>query len=204
MPGVAAVVDIGDPRPAADLVTSVMSLPLAFKFHPVNVPYLRVPANRDAASLGSPTKPRIGVVWSGSPHSRERSAMSAETLAPLLALPGFEFHCLQKDIAETDRIWLESARPAVNLHVRRLGDFADTAALAVQMNVIGSIDTAVAHLAGGLGRPVLVMLLFNPDWRWLLGRQDSPWYPTARLFRQPRRGAWSEVVQAVIATLAAA
>lgn len=120
---------------------------------------------------------------------------------PLLALPGFEFHCLQKEIAETDRIWLKSADPPVNLHVQRLVDFADAAALAVQMNVIVTIDTAVAHLADALGLPVLVMLPFNPGWRWMLGRRDSPWYPMTRLFRQPRHHTWSNVVQAVIAEL---
>jgi tetratricopeptide (TPR) repeat protein len=197
MPGIATVANTDDPRPPADLVTSVMSLPLAFGFHPANVPYLLVPPDRDTTSLGPRTRPRIGLVWSGSLHSRERSAMPAETLAPLLALPGFEFNCLQKEIAESDRIWLDAARPPINLHP--LADFADTAALAVQMNVIVTIDTAIAHLAGALGLPVHLMLPFNPDWRWMLARAESPWYPTARLFRQPERGAWTSVVQAVIA-----
>ncbi|WP_158927376.1 hypothetical protein [Acidisphaera sp. S103] len=101
------------------------------------------------------------------------AAMPAETLAPLLALPGFEFHCLQKEIAESDRIWLNPARPPFNLHVHRLDDFADTAALAVQINVIVTIDTAVAHLGGALGLPVHLMLPFNPDRRWMLARPDS-------------------------------
>ena len=126
--------------------------------------------------------------------------MPAETLAPLLALPGFEFHCLQKEIA--DRPGLAGpARPPINLHVRHLLDFADTAAMVTAMDVIVTIDTAIAHLAGALAVPVYLMLPFNPDWRWLLGRADSPWYPTARLFRQPARGAWDPVVEAVIAAL---
>jgi tetratricopeptide (TPR) repeat protein len=196
MPGVAAVVSTDDPRPAADLVTCVMSLPLAFGYHPANVPYLRVPPDRRAV-LGPGTHPRIGIAWSGSAHSRERSAMPAEALASLLALPGFEFHCLQRDIFAEDQAWLASARPPINLHVQNLTDFAATAALIDQMNVIVTIDTAIAHLAGAMGKPVNLMLPFNPDWRWMLGRGDSPWYPTARLFRQPASGAWAPVVEAV-------
>jgi tetratricopeptide (TPR) repeat protein len=201
MPGIATVVSTDDPRPRADLVTSVMSLPLAFGIHPANVPYLRVPPNRKTASLGPPSRPRIGVAWSGSPHSLERSAMPATTLAPLLALPGFEFHCLQKEITGSDQAWLDAAQPPINLHVENLVDFADTAALIGQMNMIVTIDTAVAHLAGALAKPVKLMLPFNPDWRWMLGRGDCPWYPTARLFRQSEPGAWAPVVQAVIAEL---
>ncbi|MEA2741448.1 MAG: hypothetical protein QOH05_4755, partial [Acetobacteraceae bacterium] len=199
VPGVTAAVSTDDPRPQADLVTSVMSLPLAFGIHPANVPYLRVPPERP--DLGPRTRPRVGVAWSGSTHSYERSAMPAETLAPLLALPGFEFHCLQKEILDRDQAWLDTAKPPINLHVRALGDFADTAALIDQMDVIVTIDTAIVHLAGGLAKPVRVMLPFNPDWRWMLERQDSPWYPTARLFRQPTRGAWAPVVQAVVVDL---
>jgi tetratricopeptide (TPR) repeat protein len=201
MPGVAAAVSTDDPRPEANLVTSVMSLPLAFGTHPANVPYLRVPPDRNRRSLGSKTRPRIGVAWSGSPHSLERSAMPAEALAPLLALPGYEFHCLQKEVTDGDRMWLDSSRAPVAQHGRDLGDFADTAALIDQMDVIVTIDTAIVHLAGALAKPVYLLLPFNPDWRWMLGRQDSPWYPTARLFRQPSRDLWTPAVQSVIAEL---
>jgi Flp pilus assembly protein TadD len=201
MPGIGSAVSTGDALPASDLVTSVMSLPLAFGTQPANVPYLRVPPGRPAGWLGPRTRPRIGVAWSGSPQSRERSAMPAATLAPLLALSKFEFHCLQKEISDTDLAWLDSTRPAINLHVQRLADFADTAALIDQMDLVVSIDTAIVHLAGALAKPVSVMLPFNPDWRWMLGRADSPWYPAARLFRQPARGAWGPVVQAVTAAI---
>lgn len=198
MPGIAGVVGTGDPRPAADLVTPVLSLPLAFGTHPANVPYLRVPKGR-TSYLGPATKPRIGVVWSGSPHSYDRSAMPASALAPLFALRQFEFHCLQPELVEQDRIWLDSTAAPLTLHTP--DDFADTAGLAAVMDRVVSIDTAVAHLAGALAKPVAVMLPFNPDWRWLRDRGDSPWYPTARLFRQPRRGDWSSVVTAAIAWL---
>ena len=196
MPGIASVASIEDPRPKADLITSVISLPLAFGHHPAIVPYLCVPLDRQAMTLGLRDRPRVGVVWSGSPHSHQRSAMPAEILAPLLALSGFEFHCLQKEITERDQAWLDSARPPINLHVRNLVDCADTAALIVQMDVIVTIDTAIAHLAGALVKPVNLMLPFNPDWRWMLERDDTPWYPTSRLFRQSERRGWTPVVQA--------
>jgi ADP-heptose:LPS heptosyltransferase len=127
--------------------------------------------------------------------------MPAETLAPLLALREFEFHCLQKEIIESDREWLDAARPSIHLYLQHLADFADTAALIAEMDVVVTIDTAIVHLAGGMGKPMSVMLPFAPDWRWMLQRGDSPWYPTARLFRQPARGAWQPVIQAVIAGL---
>jgi hypothetical protein len=199
-PGVEMVVSTEDPRPEADLITSVMSLPLAFGTHPAKVPYLCAPPGRSIC-LRPRTRPRIGVAWSGSIHSYERSAMKVRTLAPLLALPEFAFHCLQKEITDSDQAWLDEVRPPIVLHTEALCDFADTAALIAQMDAVVTIDTAVAHLAGALGKPVNLMLPFNPDWRWLLGRSDSPWYPTARLFRQQARGAWDEVVQAVIAAL---
>lgn len=193
MPGVASVISTDDALPEADFVTPVMSLPLAFGSHPPDVPYLRVPAG---LAMGPRTRPRIGVAWSGSTHSYDRSAMPVESLAPLLALPDFEFHCLQPKITDRDQAWLDANKPPLQRH--KLSDFADTAALIEQMDAVVTIDTAVAHLAGALAKPVSVMLPFNPDWRWLLGRTDSPWYPTARLFRQPVRGAWGPVVQAVI------
>ena len=175
-----------------------MSLPLAFGIQPAHVPYLRVPPDRQTTYLRPATRPRIGVAWSGSSHSYARSAMPAETLAPLLALPDYEFHCLQKEISESDQAWLGATNQPIVVHTERLTDFADTAALIVRMDRVITIDTAVAHLAGALARPVSVMLPFNPDWRWMLKRDDSPWYPTAHLYRQPARGLWPPVVQAVI------
>jgi hypothetical protein len=163
MPGVASVVSTDDPRPDTDLVTPVMSLPLGFGVHPANVPYLRVPPGCRGTWLGPRSRPRIGLAWSGSPHSHQRSAMPVETLAQLLAQHGFEFHCLQKEIVESDQAWLDSARPPISLHAWRLADFADPAALIDQMDVIVTVATAVAHLAGALAKPTRVMLPFNPD-----------------------------------------
>ncbi len=204
MPGIAEVVSTEAQRPPADAIAPAMSLPLAFGTQPANVPYLRVPPEMSGhPDIRPDGRRRVGVAWSGSAHSYERSAMPAETLAPLFALPGFDFHCLQKDIVESDRAWLNSARPPLTLHTDRIGDFLDTAALIQAMDFVVTIDTAVAHLAGALARPVHIMLPFNPDWRWLLNRSDSPWYPTAGLHRQPRPGVWAPVVQSVIAVLTA-
>lgn len=190
-----------------DLMTTLMSLPLAFATAiatiPAKVPYLRAPAARMARvrhRLGPPSGTRIGLVWSGSPVSLARSAMPPAALEPLLHRTGVEFHCLQKEIRAEDRAWVERTG-AVTTHEAMLGDFGDTAALIEAMDLVISIDTAVAHLAGALAKPVWLMLPFNPDWRWLIGRDDSPWYPTARLFRQPAPGDWDSVVRSIAAAL---
>jgi tetratricopeptide (TPR) repeat protein len=187
-----------------DLLTSIMSLPLAFGTDlttiPAEIPYLRTPANRIGRMrhhLGPASRPRIGVAWSGSTASEARAAMPAATLEPLLRQPGVEFHCLQKELRPTDRAWLDQTG-LVTTHEVVLRDFGDTAALIEAMDLVISVDTAVAHLAGALAKPVWLMLAFNPDWRWLLGRADSPWYPTARLFRQPTPGDWDSVVRSML------
>jgi ADP-heptose:LPS heptosyltransferase len=106
------------------------------------------------------------------------------------------FVSLQKEVRSEDRAVLEDETGIVHFG-EKLGDFSDTAALISLMDLIVSVDTAVAHLAGALGKPVWVVLPFSPDWRWMLHREDSPWYPTARLFRQPRIGDWNDVVRRV-------
>jgi Flp pilus assembly protein TadD len=207
MPDVERVVGPDDDEAAYDLLTGLMSLPLAFGTAiatiPAKVPYLRAPAakiGRMQHHLGPKSAPRVGVVWSGSSASLTRSAMPPAALEPLLLRSDVEFHCLQKEIRPDDRSWLE--RTAVIMtHEAVLRDFGDTAALIEAMDLVISIDTAVAHLAGALAKPVWLMLPFNPDWRWLLGRDDSPWYPTARLFRQPVPDDWDAVVRSVAASL---
>jgi len=207
MADVERVVGPEDDEAAYDRLTAVMSLPLAFDTAiatiPAKVPYLRAPAARIGRMrhhLGVKTAPRIGLVWSGSSASLTRSAMPSAALEPLLLRAGVEFHCLQKEIRTDDRAWLERTG-VVTTHEAMLRDFGDTAALIEAMDLVISIDTAVAHLAGALAKPVWIMLPFNPDWRWLLGRDDSPWYPTARLFRQPVRGDWGSVLRSVAASL---
>jgi ADP-heptose:LPS heptosyltransferase len=121
-------------------------------------------------------------------------------LLPLLTCPGIELHALQKEIPPGQRAWLASH--ALIDHSAELRDFADTAALISLLDLVITIDTSIAHLAGALGVPVWIMLLHSADWRWLLDRDDSPWYPTARLFRQRRRGDWCGVVADMVQALA--
>jgi hypothetical protein len=109
---------------------------------------------------------------------------------------GIEWHSLQKDIREDDRSSLKS-NPAIIDYTASLNDFSDTAALIAELDLVISVDTVVAHLAGALGKPVWILLPFHPDFRWLRGRTDSPWYPTAHLFRQTYNGDWGDVIDQV-------
>ncbi len=118
----------------------------------------------------------------------------------MAAVPGITFFSLQKGDGQDEA---KSPPPGMNLvdHSEDLKDFADTAALIAQLDLVISIDTAVCHLAGALGKPVWIMLPIVPDWRWLEGRDDSPWYPTAKLFRQSRLGEWKRPVEEMAAEL---
>jgi len=200
----------GEAVPAFDLFCPLMSLPLAFKTTldtvPAQVPYLRAPADRAAGwrqRLGARTRPRVGLVWSGRPTHRNDAhrSIGLDVLRAVLDC-GAEFHALQVALREEDRAALARDR-RIAVHAQALRDFADTAALTAEMDLIISVDTAVAHLAGALGKPVWILLPFAPDFRWLLGREDSPWYPTARLFRQPRPDSWPEVIARVAENLTA-
>jgi hypothetical protein len=139
---------------------------------------------------------RVGLTWAGNPTQEDdvRRSMHLRSLAPLLAAPA-EFVCLSKVVRETDRD--DMTRLGIRHFGDDLTDFAETAALAGQMDLVISVDTSVAHLAGALGRPLWVLLSYMPDSRWLLHREDCPWYPTARLFRQQARGDWDGVVERV-------
>lgn len=208
MPSASQVISTDDPVPDVDLRTPVMSLPLAFRTTlshvPAGVPYLAVPQVRLVRwrdRLGPGRRRRIGVAWSGSAHSYGRSAVPAALLAPAFDLVDAEWHCLQSEIREGDRAWLAAEAPHVHLHDHALVDFADTAALISCLDEVVTVDTAVAHLAGALAHPVRILLPFNPDFRWLLTRTTSPWYPTARLYRQPSPGDWPSAVRDLVATL---
>jgi tetratricopeptide (TPR) repeat protein len=201
-----AVVDDGAPLPPHDLQTPLLSLPLALGTTlasiPAEVPYLRPdPALVAgwAARLGPHRRLRVGVAWSGDPatprgHLRR---VPPEALLPALAATGAELHVLHKVIAPEDR----AAIAGHASYADELTDFAETAALIAQMDVVVSSCTSVAHLAGAMGCRIFVVLQFAADFRWLQRRSDSPWYPTATLFRQPARGEWRPVIEGVVAAL---
>ena len=141
--------------------------------------------------------PRIAVAWAGSAdHANDRNrSLALSQLAPLFAAGQGSFISIQRELREGDADAL--ARFANVTHVGdALDDFDDTAAVAALADLVISVDTSVVHLAGAMARPVWVLLPFQPDWRWLLDREDSPWYPTARLFRQPKPGDWDSVDRA--------
>lgn len=204
LPGVAQAIDPTEPRPASDFHCPLMSLPLAlgttWQTLPAPSAYLQARADKRAhwaAVLGHATRPRVGLVWRGNPRHGQDLQRSLPLPTLLSALPD---HCdyvsLQKDVPAQEQTWL-----AQDARVRDLGpqlqDFTDTAALCALMDVVISVDTSVAHLAGALGCPTWVLLPHVPDWRWLLARSDSPWYPRMRLFRQGPERHWTPVLQAV-------
>src|SRR5690242_163740 len=196
--GVAQFVIKGEALPAFDLHCPLTSLPLPFGTTLENIPppYLPVPeGGRDWRDwLGRSTLPRIGVVWSGNPNhlNDHNRSMPLQLLGPLFDSQA-QFISLQKDARASD---LEALRKRSD--VRDAGaefaSFADTAALVAELDLVISVDTSVAHLAGSLGKPVWILLPHVADWRWLTDRADSPWYPTARLFRQDASRRWETVV----------
>jgi tetratricopeptide (TPR) repeat protein len=147
--------------------------------------------------LHSPPPLKIGIVWAGNPEHKNNRLRSCGLawFQTLLDVPGVCFFSLQKGTAATDLKEM-SGLPIQNLS-EQLNDFADTAAAIAQLDLIITVDTAVAHLAGALGKPVWTLLSFSPDWRWMLEREDSPWYPTMRLFRQHQQGDWQTVFEQV-------
>lgn len=209
IPGPAAIYAQGETIPDFDFHSPLLSVPMLlgtdFRNIPADVPYIR--ANREKVEkfsrlLGEQRRPRVGVVWSGNPNpynqNDHRRSVPLELFRKLLH-PGVQWVCLQKDIRPADQpafgqLDIIDAR-------RELDDFSATAALLELMDLVISIDTSVAHLAGAMGKPVWILLPHLPDWRWFLDREDSPWYPTARLFRQRQRGDWDDVVTRIKAAL---
>jgi tetratricopeptide (TPR) repeat protein len=192
--GVAGVLGKGEPAPAVDAHAPIMSLPRLWGMKrlddaPGPVPYLSADAALSAACrdrVRGGAKVVVGVCWRGNPQyagDRTRSAPAA-VFAPLADVPGVRLVSLMKEATAAE---CEAARAAP---VGPWADFAETAAVLANLDLVISVDTAAVHLAGALGVPVWIALPLAPDWRWGLGRSDSPWYPTARLFRQERRGDW--------------
>lgn len=204
------VIDVTDPLPRFDHHCPLLSLPLAFRTTLESIPaeprYLHADADRRGdfeALLGPRRKPRIGIAWSGNPqHDNDHNrSIAFEQLASLVS-DDADWFCLQHEIQASDIPAFEACGQ-VRFHSTALKGFANTAALVELMDLVISVDTSLAHLAGALGKPVWILLPFSPDWRWLLGRNDSPWYPSARLFRQPKPGDWASVVDEVRARLGA-
>ncbi len=209
------IVGEGAPLPDADYCCPLMSLPLAFKTAmstiPAGVPYLH--ADREKVrywkeTLGQRRKRRVGLVWSGGfrPHQPQlwsidrRRNIPLQLLAPLRH-PDIEFYSLQKgQPAESELAGLISggwSGPELIDYTAMLHDFSDTAALIENLDLVISVDTSTAHVAGALGKPTWILNRFDACWRWLSDRADSPWYPTVKLYRQETPGDWSGVVQRV-------
>ena len=208
--GVRQVLPRGAALPPADYWCPLMSVPLALGIEADTIPafprYLDSdPAKRAAWAqrLGPRSAPRVGLVWSGNPtHGNDASrSIVFEEFAAMLP-PGLEYVSLMKDIRPSDAAAL-AARPDVRCFAEHLHDFTDTAALCDELDLVVSVDTSVAHLAGALGRPTWILLPLVVDWRWMRERSDSPWYPSARLLRQSGVNDWSAVRREVRAGLAA-
>jgi tetratricopeptide (TPR) repeat protein len=203
IPGIAGVFAHGRPLPAFDVHVPMMSLPricgTTLASIPSQVPYLRVSSAErqhwQAILDPMPGQLHVGFAWSGMRHLKSllSRACPLEAMVPLLGTPSVEFYGLQKTVSASESAMLD-AMPGVHILSDELTDFADTAAAIVNLDLVISIDTAVAHLAGALGIPTWVLLPFNADWRWLLERADSPWYPSMRLFRQKGPDDWRTVI----------
>jgi tetratricopeptide (TPR) repeat protein len=206
--GVAHIISKGDPLPDFDLQCPLLSLPLAFGTRletiPSAIPYLRASPqalNNWEGRLGPRDRPRIGLVWSGNPaNTRDRNRSIG--FGPFLSLLDINatFISLQKDIHAADAVVLNDRSDLFHFG-DELRSFAETAALIANLDLVITVETSVAHLAGALAKPVWVLLSFIGDWRWHRDREDSLWYPTARLFRQDATRAWDNVIARVHAAL---
>jgi Flp pilus assembly protein TadD len=210
LPAVDRVVVQGEPLPQFDLHCPMLSMPLALGTTaiPSDVPYLHADATQVAAwrtrlvALES-RRPRIGLAWAGNPRKHllstaaigRRRSIAPDRLGPLLELPDFRFFSLQKDGPVAPEHF-----PLIDF-MGEMDDFADTAALIANLDLVISVDTSVVHLAAALGKPVWLLDRFDSCWRWLVGRSDSPWYPGLRLYRQAQPGDWGSVLTEVVRDL---
>jgi tetratricopeptide (TPR) repeat protein len=214
--GVADVISAPDKLPYFELHCPLLSLPLAFctslETIPAQTPYLfgeAAKASAWRARLGARDKPRVGLVWAGAPRKQTPSAhridrmrsLEFDQLAPILRIAGCEFYSLQKGEDALAQLRNSALRRRVVDCAADLHDFSDTAALIDNLDLVIAVDTAVAHLAGALGKPFWLLNRYSTCWRWLIDRDDSPWYPTARLFRQNTPGDWSGVISRVVVEL---
>ena len=206
-PGVDEVIPHGSALPPFDLHVPLLSLPSVFQTEltsiPADIPYLDIPEsvpNREwirealAPSVG---RTRVGLVWAGNPdHQRDsKRSLPPTALSPLSELPWVAWHSFQLGTEELPLL------PGIVSLAPFISNFSDTAYALSGMDLIITVDTALAHLAGALGIPTFLLISFIPDWRWLMGRADTPWYPTMQIFRQPSPGDWGAVVQQILTSL---
>ncbi len=208
-PGVDEVVPEGSPLPDFDMQLPLLSLPRVFRTNlatiPVEVPYLRVPKrvpNRDGIRellARSDGRIKIGLSWAGSPtHTRDaQRSIAPDAFSPLDVLQDVAWHALQLGAIKLPPL------PGIVSLAPLLSNFSDTAFALSGMDLLITVDTALAHLAGALGIPTLILVSYLPDWRWMMGRDDSPWYPTFRIYRQPKPDDWDAVIRQVVEDLSA-
>jgi len=198
--GADEIIEYGKPLPSYDYHCPLMSLPLAFKTNLNNIPsphyYLKTTNQKIykwSNLLGNKTKSRIGIVWSSNSFHKNnhKRNLSLEQFLPLVG-DCHEFICLQKELREGDETTLKNNN--IRYFCDLIEDFSDTAALCELMDLVISIDSSVAHLAGAIGKPTWILLPYAPDWRWLLDKDESPWYESVRLFRQDKNKTWSTVI----------
>lgn len=215
LPEIDLVIDEQEAVPETDWHCHLLSLPLAFNSGlddlPAEVPYLHAPhpaSQRWQQRFADLPRPRVGLVWAGGKRQHmadavlldARRSLHLKQLLLLATVPGLTFVSLQKDEAAAQVAEL-AGQWTIHNFSSELGDFAETAALVEQLDLVISVDTAVAHLAGALGKPVWLLNRWDTDWRWLLGRTDSPWYPTLHQFRQPRPGDWASAIDTLAVAL---
>jgi ADP-heptose:LPS heptosyltransferase len=202
--GVTAITTETELPPAYDYHCPLLSLALALRTEisgiPNDVPYLAATRDKVQAwkrALVQDSDPKVGIVCSGnSDHKNDHNrSIPLRQFSPLLET-GASFYLLQNECRPEDEAFLSETSRIRDLR-QRLTDFTETAAVIACLDLVISVDTSVAHLAGALGKPVWILLPFSPDWRWMLDREDSPWYPTARLFRQTEMGDWQGVIERV-------
>ncbi len=215
MPGIDVVVPAGETLPSFDWHCPLMSLPLAFGTRlntvPAHIPYLEADerlAEIWQQRLGGERRRKVGLVWAGNPRRfslllnliDQRRSLRLSQFAPLARCSGVSFFSLQLGEAASETVD-PPASLALNDFTNEIKDFSDTAALIANLDLVISVDTSVVHLAGALGKPVWMLSRHDACWRWLLQRDDSPWYPTLRIFRQPGPGDWTSVIERVASEL---
>jgi hypothetical protein len=194
----------GETPPEFDCYVPLLDLPGIFRTTldtiPADIPYLAT-GKEGHLPPSVPGNPKIGLVWAGNPEFQDDAVRSIplEELAPIFKMPGASFFSFQLTIPLRDEACFRAS--GILNAMESVKDFSDTATIMGELDLVISVDTAVAHLAGALGRPVWMFIHRSPDWRWMLERPDTPWYPTLRLFRQPSDGKWPSVIVQAAAAL---